>query len=122
MFVPYSPGLIPAEILMAYQTVAVSRCNNIGDKKSYHGWSFKKYTTMDKSLSAYNGCDGANIYILRLADVYLLYAEACMNSGDNVNALEYINKVHRRAYSVPVDAPSAYDYAGLTARTKARSF
>ena len=100
------------------QTVAVARCNNIGDKRSYQGWSFKKYTTIDKSLSAYNGCDGANIYVLRLADVYLLYAEACMNSGDNVNALEYINKVHRRAYSVPVDAPSLYDYASLSAPTK----
>ena len=45
------------------QTVAVAHCNNIGDKRSYQGWSFKKFTTMDKSLSAYNGCDGANIYI-----------------------------------------------------------
>jgi hypothetical protein len=101
------------------QTVAVARCNNIGDKRSYQGWSFRKFTTMDKSLSAYNGSDGANIYVLRLADVYLLYAEACMNTGDNANALEYINKVHRRAYSVPTNAASVYDYANLTAPTKA---
>jgi hypothetical protein len=101
------------------QRVAVARCNNIGNQKQYQGWSFKKYTTIDKSMSAYNGCDGANIYFLRLADVYLLYAEACMNSGDNTNALEYINKVHRRAYSVPVDATSVYDYASLTSPTKA---
>ena len=100
------------------QRVPVARCNNIGQQKMFQGWSFKKYTTIDKSLSAYNGCDGANIYFLRLADVYLLFAEACMNSGDNGNALEYINKVHRRAYGVPVDAASAYDYASLTAPTK----
>jgi hypothetical protein len=101
------------------QKVAVARCNSIGDQKNYQGWSFKKYTTTDKSLSAYNGCDGANIYVLRLADVYLLYAEACLNSGDNTTALEYINKVHRRAYSVPVNAPSIYDYASLSSPTKA---
>ena len=100
------------------ERVPVARCNNIGAQKMYQGWSFKKYTTTDKSLSAYNGCDGANIYFIRLADVYLLYAEACMNSGDNSNALEYINKVHRRAYGVPVDAPSAFDYVSLTAPTK----
>lgn len=101
------------------QKVAVARCNSIGDQKNYQGWSFRKFTTMDKSLSAYNGCDAANIYILRLADVYLLYAEACMNSGDNVNALEYINKVHRRAYDMPVNSPSVYDYPSLTSRTLA---
>lgn len=101
------------------QRVAVGRCNGIGDLKNYQGWSLKKYTTMDKSLAAYNGCDGANIYVIRLADVYLLYAEACMNSGEDATALEYINKVHRRAYDVPVNSPSQYDYPSLTARTLA---
>lgn len=103
------------------QKVPVSKCNNIGNQNDFYGWSFKKFTTMDKSLSAYNGCDASNIYILRLADVYLLYAEACMNSGDNDIALEYINKVHRRAYDVSVSSSSIYDYPGLTARTKAAS-
>jgi hypothetical protein len=101
------------------EKVAVGRCNGIGDQKNYQGWSFRKYTTMDKSISAYNGCDAANIYVLRLADVYLLYAEACMNSGNNTDALEYINKVHRRAYHVDINTPSAYDYPSLTARTLA---
>ncbi len=101
------------------QKVPVSKCNNIGNQNDFYGWSFKKFTTMDKSLSAYNGCDGANIYILRLADVYLLYAEACMNTNDNTNALEYLNRVHRRAYDVPVNSASIYDYSSLTARTKA---
>lgn len=101
------------------EKVAVARCNGIGNQKQFHGWSFRKYTTMDKSMDAYNGCDGANYYLLRLADVYLLYAEACMNAGEEATALEYINKVHRRAYSVPVNIPSAYDYASLTAATKA---
>jgi len=40
------------------------------------------------------------------------------SGGDQAVALEYINKVHRRAYSQPVNAPSIYDYASLSDRTK----
>ncbi|MEO6670145.1 MAG: RagB/SusD family nutrient uptake outer membrane protein [Ferruginibacter sp.] len=81
----------------------------------YQGWSLKKYQTLDSRMDDITQADGANYYLLRLADVFLLYAEACMNSGDPVNALEYINKVHRRAYS----GNPAYDYSNLSAATKA---
>ncbi len=92
---------------------------NVQDPSKYHGWAFKKYQTIDNSIYAYHECDGSNIYILRLADVYLLYAEAAMHLGDNATALEYINKVHRRAYNQPINAVSVYDYASLSAATKA---
>jgi hypothetical protein len=99
----------------------VAKCAGIGVsiKQFFHGWSFKKYQTIDNNVHFYNAADGANYYILRLADVYLLYAEACMNTNDNVTALEYINKVKRRAYDLPVNSASAVDYATLTAPTKA---
>ena len=85
----------------------------------FHSFSFRKYTNLDgrgpdKGMNYYS-----QMYLMRMADVYLLYAEACANTGDNANALEYINKVHRRAYNVPYDAPSAVDYASLSAATKA---
>lgn len=38
-----------------------------------------------------------NVHILRLADVYLLYAEACAETNDLATALEYVNKVRERA-------------------------
>jgi hypothetical protein len=83
-------------------------------------WNFRKYTTIDHTIYFHNNNDGANYYILRLADVYLLYAEACMNSGDNPTALEYVNKVHRRAYDLPINTANAtFDYASLAATTKA---
>ncbi len=90
--------------------------NEIG---SYHSFSFRKYTNLDG-----RGPDkGMNymdqMYVMRLADVFLMYAEACAKTGDAGNALEYINKVHRRAYSQVVDSPSAFDYASLTSATKA---
>lgn len=81
----------------------------------FHGWSFKKYQTLDSKMDDIRQADGANYYLLRLADVYLLYAEACKNSGEPAVALEYINKVHRRAYN----GSTAFDYTSLTDRTKA---
>jgi hypothetical protein len=99
----------------------VAKCSNIGAgiRQFFQGWSFKKFQTIDDNVHAYNAADASNLYILRLADVYLLYAEACMNSGENANALEYINKVKRRAYDYPVNAASPVDYASLTSPTKA---
>jgi hypothetical protein len=48
----------------------------------------------------------------------LLYAESLIKSGDAIGGLEYLNKVHRRAYDQPINAPSVYDYKTLTDRTK----
>jgi len=90
-----------------------------GIKQFFQGWSLKKYTTTDNNIFAYSAADGANYYLLRLADVYLLYAEACASSGDQTNALEYLNKVHRRAYSQPINTPSSFDYKSLTDKTMA---
>jgi len=100
----------------------VSRPNYImGDANlaTEYGWSFRKYTPIFNNINNVGPADGANIYILRLADVYLLYAEALAGSGDAGNALEYLNKVKRRAYNLPVNTPSGVDYASLTASTSA---
>lgn len=99
--------------------VPIARSGHLGNIYQTYGWSFKKYCTIDRSIYFYNDCDGANYYLLRMADVYLLYAEACIKTGDAANGLEYINKVHRRAYGVPFNIPSSYDYTSLTANTKA---
>ncbi|WP_185154136.1 RagB/SusD family nutrient uptake outer membrane protein [Fulvivirga sp. M361] len=47
-----------------------------------------------------------NMPIMRLADVYLMYAEAQNENGGTTVALEYVNKVRRRAYGEPIDVPS----------------
>ncbi|MDF2192942.1 RagB/SusD family nutrient uptake outer membrane protein [Paraflavitalea sp. CAU 1676] len=85
-----------------------------------YGWSFRKYAPIFNHMDNVGPADAANIYILRLADVYLLYAEACANSSEAGTALEYINKVKRRAYSLPVNTASAIDYASLTDVTMAK--
>jgi len=90
--------------------------NEIG---SYHSFSFRKYTNLDGRGPDKGMNYMSQMYIMRLADVYLMYAEACAKTSDAATALEYINKVHRRAYNQPVDAVSTFDYATLTSATKA---
>lgn len=111
----YIPGTIPTA---GYRPV--SRPSGTPDPTVYK-WSFRKYAPIFCNVNNVPGgqADGANIYILRLADVYLLYAEACANSGDNTNALEYLNRVKRRAYGYPIGLPSPIDYASLTDQTSA---
>nr|WP_295922031.1 RagB/SusD family nutrient uptake outer membrane protein [uncultured Dyadobacter sp.] len=82
-------------------------------------WSFRKYINLNGTELEINRANGSNILWLRLADIYLLYAETLARTGDNATALEYINKVKRRAYSFPVDKPSAIDYKSLSDATSA---
>lgn len=42
-------------------------------------------------------CNQLPTHILRLSDIYLIYAEACCLTGDTGNALTYVNKVRERA-------------------------
>jgi starch-binding outer membrane protein, SusD/RagB family len=90
-------------------------------KSNQYQWSFRKYAPIYCNVNDVPGgqADGADIYVLRLADVYLLYAEACINTSDNTDGLEYLNMVHRRAYGYPINSPSPVDYASLTSSTAA---
>ncbi len=99
--------------------VVKNKFENGTNPKDYNSWSFRKFTVTDKSFWSLNQGVGSNVYWLRLAEVYLLYAESLAATGDNANALEYINKVHRRAFGLPVNTPSVKDYASLTANTMA---
>lgn len=71
------------------------------------GWSFKKYTPLYASVFATNQNYGANYHKLRLADLYLLYAEILNEQGDDGTAAEYMNKVRRRAHGLDPDTPDA---------------
>lgn len=70
------------------------------------GVLIKKY--MDKN--SVGPISRNNVPILRLADIYLIAAEAefRLNSSSPL-ALEYINKVRRRAFGQAINLPSVYD-------------
>jgi len=82
--------------------------NFSGDTK---GWAVKKYNPLSYSTYSVGPLSTPiNMYLMRLADVYLMYAEACQATNDETNAREYVNKVRRRAYNLPINSPSAVDY------------
>ena len=53
-------------------------------------------------VSADRMCYQLPTHILRLSDIYLVYAEACVLTGDSANALVYVNKVRERAHATPL--------------------
>lgn len=108
-----SSGTVVRRIVLKYKEIPANL------KSQYYGWSLRKYGPIDNNIFAVKATDKGNVHIVRLADIYLLYAEACMRTGDNATALEYINKVHRRAYGLSPDAASAADYKTLTDNTMA---
>lgn len=88
------------------------------DPNTFYGWPLRKYQFLDGHLTSESrNVAGYNIYFQRLPDIYLMYAEV-MKDLDPQVALEYINKVKRRAYGYPVDSPSPIDYKSLTDRTR----
>jgi len=130
LFVSASQPWVDKGIDNKGRTTFYGRAAPIGgrDRTQYLGWWHKKFTNLNgvenPPTAGYpeygkNRSSDANIHIVRLADIYLLYAELMQKLGDNATALEYVNKVHRRAYGYPVDAPSPVDYPSLNAPTKA---
>ena len=78
---------------------------------SYYG--FKKYIPYNaienwaaEGLQGYEGDNSINQRIFRLADLYLLYAEAAFKTGETKTAAYYLTKVRRRAYKLPFDDAS----------------
>lgn len=89
--------------------------SGLGYERHYY-FSPKKFTNTEGVESALNFSNGANLPVIRLADLYLLYAEAIADK-DPSKALEYVNKVHRRAYGCDSESPSQYDYKSLNEST-----
>jgi len=87
---------------------------------NHYGFSVRKYSPIDYNENSINS-DKWDYYLLRLADVYLLYAEANIKAGNTSVGLEYLNKVKRRAYGLPINTPSVMDYASITSSTPANN-
>lgn len=84
-----------------------------GAKVSYA--SIKKYVVgkaQDNGGEAAKQSYGINTYMLRLADIYLIYAEAALGnqaSTTDAKALEYFNAVHTRAGLNAYNEPLTWD-------------
>ncbi len=97
-------------------TQDMSNAYETGDPRKYvsmrDGWVNAKTGAFetDKYIRKYydvatSGSDNGNNWIeLRLADIYLLYAEALVRTGtDQATALVYLNKIRERARNTPGD-------------------
>ena len=89
--------------------------SGLGYDRHYY-FSPRKFTNTEGTELGINSSNGANLPVVRLADLYLLYAEAIAKT-DPAKALEYVNKVHRRAYGCDPAVASPYDYPSLTSAT-----
>lgn len=60
--------------------------------------------TLNAASPVYPQDTEATVYVIRYADVLLMYAEACLEKGDLTGAKKYLNQVRKRAReSSPVD-------------------
>lgn len=58
----------------------------------------------DPNKVAGDNCNNTNLCLARLGEAYLLYAEACLASGNTAEALKYINKIQQRAGSKTISS------------------
>lgn len=84
-----------------------------------HKCYWKKYTSVETDNKTEDYSSGANFRVLRLADVYLMYAEVLNELGqDRTTAVEYINKVRRRANMADLNPANFTDYDTLLNQIK----
>ena len=58
----------------------------------------------DPNKVAHDNCNNTNLCLARLGEAYLLYAEACLASGNTAEALKYVNKIQQRAGSKTISS------------------
>lgn len=99
---------------------SVSNYNDGRDKYLYTNnyYGFKKYIPYNsiqswtaEGLQGMDGNNSINQRVFRLSDLYTQYAEACYRTGDINNAREYLNRVRRRAWKLPVYTASSKDFS-----------
>ena len=75
---------------------------------------WRKYTSVDTDNLPEDYSSGTNFRLLRLADIYLMYAEVLNELGtDRATAVEYLNKVRRRANMNELKPAMYNDYETL---------
>ncbi len=84
---------------------------------AYGGYrKFTNWELANETDASPQGRSALNVRVIRLADVYLMYAEALIEGGTNdggvSEALYYINEVRERAGTVLIGSEAGAQYAG----------
>lgn len=109
---------VDAYINATGDTTWYDRSSEVNNRHDILAWQHRKYTNirgveMGPAPYGKNESSDCNIHVIRLADIYLLYAELMAKTNSDI-ALTYVNKVHARAYG-----SDSYNYSSLNDRTKA---
>ncbi|MFI3249187.1 MAG: RagB/SusD family nutrient uptake outer membrane protein [Rikenellaceae bacterium] len=87
------------------------KSNNYGMFRKYTNWMTRLLET-----NAVNSDSAINMRVIRLSDVYLMYAECLIKGGTDDSrlgdALKYVNKVRKRAGTVLVGEEKYGEYVG----------
>jgi starch-binding outer membrane protein, SusD/RagB family len=107
----------PADTMKYYgKTYAQWKAGGDLPKNAY----WRKYTSVDSNpFKKEDYSSGINFRMIRLADVYLMYAEVLNElNGERSLAVEYINKVRRRVNMSDLDAAMFNNYGSLMEQIK----
>ena len=100
---PYANNWIKSNVdVRPKQTIDVTKTDNWDRLLKWYGPSgftnaAGTYLTSTQAAAAVGTDKVVYLPMYRLADMYLLYAEALNKKGDRANALKYLNVVHQRA-------------------------
>src|SRR5690606_37489094 len=76
--------------------------------RNWFGWPHYKIYIPDPRRTPARGGAG-DWYVIRLADTYLIRAEAYWWKGDMTNAMADLNKVRTRAHAAPITDASKFN-------------
>lgn len=73
------------------------------------------WTFMNKYAGYSNTTGLCDVPVVRLSDVYLMYAEACAYTNDKDNAIKYLDEIRLRADATAVATPETISFDDLKA-------
>ena len=102
------------------ERVRVDNQDALNPFASFTGYLFRKYTNPDDFGARMDNSE-QNIILIRLAEMYLVYAEAKIESNDiDQSVLDAMNKVRARGYGVDFTDVNSYPAITTTDQTELR--
>ncbi|KAA5824793.1 RagB/SusD family nutrient uptake outer membrane protein [Algibacter amylolyticus] len=80
--------------------------------KKFTGWNTENGGDGEDQDPSVDGRSGINIPVIRLAEIYLLYAECMIEKGDLTEALRYINRIRKRSHLILLGNEGIGEFSG----------
>lgn len=93
---------------VAAMTITINPGANLYGNQGYFDWKFR-FLGSEVIPNSYGLATNTNFRVMRYAEVLLLAAEACVQSNDAPNALDYVNQIRIRAQLSPLSAVTMDD-------------